>query len=641
MENVGDNPLVSRRFRKEKIMPGEEFVEYIPKPILVIDAESGTILQCNQLASRDFETPIESLLYRPITDICPGISDLNEWKRWVCSVKKTGTLERNETFQNFDGSTFEACVKATYRKLSGKGYIFALVRQKSLYDQNIESIARDSLLLQLVPYVVIETDFTLAVENLNLAAMEFFENRAIDLTEVFSEAFLDRIRNLVETGQELKETIEHRGKFVQWSVIPVLLLKKVYFYGNDVTETILLKQKMEHRDRLEEIGRLAGGIAHDFNNVLATMKGEIELAKQGEAGLEDLRRSLHVMEKGVDHAAGLCHQILTYCRQQASHPRRVDLCRETRELMNMLMSSVRENITLNYTCGDRECYECKICDGVFLDPSQYQQLLMNLVINSRDAIDDTGRIVVKTEYVEVKEGSGIDCFDSKLNPGEYCRITISDDGCGMDETTLKKLFNPFYTTKKSGTGLGLSVVYGIVRQNNGHIRVKSELGRGSTFEIYFPLMKNMDKGKGETTEQAYSHITPGYGCSIEGFNLLVVEDNEDLANVIRAMLKKLGARVELAHSVEEGKKLINSQRKFDILLTDVILTDGSGKDMVAAAVNVSNEIVVVYMSGYPADELGKNGIMDSELLFIQKPFTLKSLERILKTAVMKKISRKA
>ncbi len=375
------------------------------------------------------------------------------------------------------------------------------------------------------------------------------------------------------------------------------------------------RQKLEHQllqtQKMDAIGQLAGGIAHDFNNMLSVIIGNTELALSRISPSERLHEALQDILNAGRRSADLTRQLLAFARKQTVSPKVLDLNDTVAGTLKMLQRLIGENISLVWKPGQALWH-------VRIDPSQVDQLIANLTVNARDAMDDSGEIVIRT--------SNITCDETYLSahpesvPGEYVSLEVSDQGCGMEKETMASIFEPFFTTKKegAGTGLGLSTVYGIVKQNGGFINVHSEPGEGTAFRIYLPRHKD------EVQEAADHKVT----MEIEGGTetVLIVEDEESVLNLNRAMLENLGYRVLAVKGADQALWLAREyEGDIDLLLTDIAMPGMNGKELAERVSTIKPGVKCLYMSGYAADMIDHQGILEEGFQFISKPFSLVDL----------------
>jgi two-component system cell cycle sensor histidine kinase/response regulator CckA len=372
-----------------------------------------------------------------------------------------------------------------------------------------------------------------------------------------------------------------------------------------------LAAELQQAQKMESVGRLAGGVAHDFNNMLSVILGHAELAlEQLEFG-QPLHADLLEIQRAAQHSADLTRQLLAFARKQTITPKVLDLNQVVGGMLKMLRRLIGEDIDLAWSPGSE-------LPRIKIDPAQIDQTLANLCVNARDAIEDVGKVTIETAAVTFGQER---CLDHpETIPGEYVLLAVSDDGCGMDEETLRQLFEPFFTTKEvgTGTGLGLAMVYGIVKQNGGLIDVESEPGRGSTFRIYLPV--NAGRRSRPTTEGVESK------GSSDHETILLVEDEQAILSLGQRMLETLGYRVLPASTPGEALRLAAEHRgEIQLLVTDVVMPEMNGRDLAKRLLSLHPGMRRLFMSGYTADVIAHHGVLDEQVHFIQKPFSRRQL----------------
>jgi two-component system, cell cycle sensor histidine kinase and response regulator CckA len=330
------------------------------------------------------------------------------------------------------------------------------------------------------------------------------------------------------------------------------------------------RAKMQHQllqsQKMESIGRLAGGVAHDFNNMLSVILGHVELALQSMDQDQPLNSRLHNIRKAAERSAALTGQLLAFARKQTVAPKVLNLNETVAGMLKMLRRLIGENIDLAWVPG-------KQAGAIKMDPSQLDQILVNLCVNARDAIKDTGMITIETDATTLDKAACATYPGSE--PGEYARLIVSDNGSGMDATTLSHLFEPFFTTKKmgEGTGLGLATTYGIVRQNKGFINVYSEPGQGTTFRIYLPRHALVMEEQPRATT---AHAKAARGME----TILLVEDEPMILDITTNMLKLQGYTTLPASSPGEALRLAREHAgTIHLLMTDVVMPEMNGRDL--------------------------------------------------------------
>jgi len=381
----------------------------------------------------------------------------------------------------------------------------------------------------------------------------------------------------------------------------------------DITERKQFEAQLQQARRMEAVGRLAGGIAHDFNNLLTIIKGYTELALMRAKGLPELKADVERIEDASERAAGLVRQLLAFSRRQVLQPKVLDLNGIVLGLDKLLRRLMDEDIEM-LTVAD------KTVGAIKADPGQIEQVIMNLVVNARDAMPDGGRLIVETSNVELDSAYARD--HASVRPGRYVMLAVSDTGTGMSAETVAHIFEPFYTTKDSGrgTGLGLSTVYGIVKQSGGYVWVYSEPGRGTTFKVYLPRVD-------EPLEALQSSQTKLPDCVKTGTEtILLVEDEPDLRELTRTVLASKGYTVVEARNAEEAERFAESNgATIHLLLTDVIMPGISGRELAKRIVTLHPAVRVLYMSGYTYNVIAQGGTLERGVSFLQKPFTPNAL----------------
>jgi two-component system, cell cycle sensor histidine kinase and response regulator CckA len=380
---------------------------------------------------------------------------------------------------------------------------------------------------------------------------------------------------------------------------------------------------LEHSQKMEAIGRLAGGVAHDFNNLLAVIAGYSDLLLES-IGPSDLNRAkVEHIKQAATSAASLTRQLLMFSRQQVVQPINLDVNQIVTNTEKMLRRLIKENIEFTVVL-DRDLGRVKA------DPGQIEQIVMNLVVNARDAMPNGGKLRIQTKNVDVDKGSV--SLGPGMQSGQFVLLEVADTGTGMDQHTQAHIFEPFFTTKATGqgTGLGLATVYGIVKQSNGHIEVQSTLGQGSSFKIYFPAVEqeeaNPDSGK-NAAKPAFS-----------GETVLVVEDAKPLRDLICEALGTSGCTVLSARDAQEALSIIN-QRKgpVDLLLTDVVMPGMNGPALAKQVRSLRPQTKILYMTGYSGEFIRADMLIPG-VSFIQKPFTPADLALKLSKMLADKLS---
>ncbi len=380
-----------------------------------------------------------------------------------------------------------------------------------------------------------------------------------------------------------------------------------------------LEAQLRQAQKMESVGRLAGGVAHDFNNMLGVILGHAELALEQVTQNTTLSADLVEIRKAAERSANLTRQLLAFARKQAIAPQVLDLNVTVEGMLKMLKRLIGEAIQLNW--------QPKLhLWPVLVDPTQIDQILANLCVNGRDAIGGIGTMALETENCVLDKS--FCAHHPGAYPGEYAVLSVSDDGCGMDQKTLANLFEPFFTTKGlgAGTGLGLATVYGIVKQNGGFIDVASEPGQGTTFKIFLPRYK----GKAAPVQEKEVPAVVSRGHE----TVLLVEDEPSILALARRMIEQQGYKVIAAGGPGEAIRLaMTHQGEIQLLITDVVMPEMNGRELAEKIRALYPRIKRVFMSGYTADVIAHHGVLEEGMSFIQKPFSKKELADTIRSAL--------
>lgn len=381
--------------------------------------------------------------------------------------------------------------------------------------------------------------------------------------------------------------------------------------AQDTTETKRLQAQFQQAQKMEAVGRLAGGVAHDFNNILGIITGYSELSQEKIDSQLPVAKNLEQIKLAANRAANLTRQLLAFSRQQVVAPRVLDLNMVVNDVSKMLARVVGEDISLVFQPSS-PLWSIKV------DVGQIEQVLLNLVVNARDAMPDTGTITIATANVDLDENYVRE--HEPVIPGEYVMLSVWDTGSGMDEVTRARIFEPFFTTKEAGkgTGLGLASVYGIVKQSNGYIWVYSELGQGTTFKLYFPRVR---------ADVEPLNIVPSSTVMKRGNETIVlVEDEATLRSVTATILRSAGYTVLEAGTPDAAIHLAEMHAgPIQLLLTDVILPFMNGVELSKRLVGLRPDLKVIFISGYGGDELARHISLAPDAVLVEKPVSRRTL----------------
>jgi two-component system cell cycle sensor histidine kinase/response regulator CckA len=382
--------------------------------------------------------------------------------------------------------------------------------------------------------------------------------------------------------------------------------------AEDITDRRQLEEQLRQAQKMDAVGRLAGGVAHDFNNLLMVINGYTEVLLEQLDETSDMHRKVQSIQQAADRAATLTRQLLAFSRKQLLELKIVDINSVIGDMERLLRPLIGENIELVTRLASDTGH-------TRADAGQLEQVIMNLVVNAKDAMPEGGKLTVQSCDVTVRQNLSEHRF---IQPGRYAVISVCDTGHGMDKETQSRIFEPFFTTKEKGkgTGLGLSTVYGIVKQSNGYVFAESELGTGTTFYVYLPRVE--DSAEELSPAKLQQNETGGYET------VLLVEDEESVRELVRLTLASRGYHVLEAENGECGLRIAASfEEHIDILITDVVMPGMGGRELAKRLLALRPGISVLYLSGYTEDAVIAQGLPSPATAFLQKPFTLQNLAR--------------
>ncbi|HXS68111.1 MAG TPA: PAS domain S-box protein, partial [Candidatus Polarisedimenticolia bacterium] len=409
-------------------------------------------------------------------------------------------------------------------------------------------------------------------------------------------------RILLPNGEE--RHVRERGEVVKDATGRPLRIRGIVM---DITERQRLGEQLRQSQKMEAIGQLAGGVAHDFNNILTVIHGHASLLLVDKTMPKNAARSAQQIAQAAERAAGLTRQLLTFSRRQVMQPKRLDLNEVVSNMTMMLGRILGEDIALQLNYWPEPAF-------IKADASMIEQVLLNLVVNARDAMPKGGQLSIKIAVL--KTGSTQHAFGSEARPGEHVCLNVADTGSGIDPENLRHIFEPFFTTKEvgKGTGLGLATVYGIINQHQGWIEVDSEAGKGSTFRVFLPLAK--EPAPAQEARVARQAVRGG------SETILVVEDEVAVRELVCSVLEGHGYKILQA---ETGIKALDvwqrNKKKIDLLLTDLVMPDHlNGRELAEKLRSEKPKLKVIFTSGYTADVVGKDFVLQRGLHYLQKPY---------------------
>jgi two-component system, cell cycle sensor histidine kinase and response regulator CckA len=389
--------------------------------------------------------------------------------------------------------------------------------------------------------------------------------------------------------------------------------------SRDVSDQRALETQLLQAQKMEAVGQLAGGIAHDFNNLLSVMTSYTGILLSELPADSPMRDDMEEVRRAAERAAALTRQLLAFSRRQVLQPQVLDLNEVVRDLERMLLRVLPEDVRLASLLSPK-------LGRVHADPGQLEQVIVNLAVNARDAMPGGGVLTLETSNVELDAEY---CRShAEVSPGAYVLLTVSDTGVGMDAVTQARAFDPFFTTKDvgKGTGLGLSTVYGIVKQSGGHVAIYSEPGVGTTLKVYLPRVDAAATRR--TPSGSHNLVMPGRET------VLLVEDDAQVRLAARRVLESAGYRILEASSATEALRVAEaSDVRIDLLLTDMVMPEMSGRELAVLFRERYPTVVTVFMSGYSEEAVMRQGMLEPQTVFISKPFTPQTLSQRLREAL--------
>ena len=489
-------------------------------------------------------------------------------------------------------------------------------RYRSLVQSSVYGIYRSSLegrFLDVNPALIAMLGYSSAEEVLLLDPEKHVFANPEEHTHLIEEFRRSGTLDGIEVKWKRKDgttiTVRISGRAVSSADEPADVLEAI---AEDVTDRRALEDQFRQAQKMEAVGRLAGGVAHDFNNLLMVISGYAEVMLSKLEAEHHLRDKAQAIQQASDRATTLTRQLLAFSRKQLLELKVVDVNAIVADMERLLRPLIGENVHLVTKLAPEAGY-------TRADSGQLEQVLMNLVVNAKDAMPGGGKLTIQTQNTVIDESHRRG--QTFIGPGRYVTLSVSDTGMGMDKETQSRIFEPFFTTKEKGkgTGLGLSTVYGIVKQSGGYVMVQSELGRGTTFQIYLP----------RTEGAAEKHATPAPRAAAGGTEtILLVEDEESVRQLVRDTLQSKGYRVVEAENGAAGLAAAeNHEGKIDLVITDVVMPGMGGRELVANLTKSRPETKVLYLSGYTEDAILSEGSIEKGTAFLQKPFTLQNLSR--------------
>jgi len=623
--------ITKRRLAEKALHESEEryraLFEGVNEGILVADVEAKKYVLANPAVLRMLGYTHSDIEKVNIWDIHPVEYQEEVIYNFGALVRNERPLASNIPCRRKDGSVFYADIKASWATLDSRECLVSFLTDVSDRRDAQEALEASeerlrTILNSLQVGVVIIDAETRKISDCNPAAANMIglpENRLIGEA---CRKYICRSEEecpILDQGQHINNS-ECLLTRVVGEEIPILkTVTSIKLAGDnyllesfiDVSEKKRLEVQLTQSQKMEAVGRLAGGIAHDFNNLLMAISGHTELILMKMDNQDPMKRRIEEIKKAGERAAALTRQLLAFSRKQVLKPQVISLNQIISNIKNMLNRLIGEDITFITSMHDQ-------LKNIKADAGQIDQIIMNLAINARDAMPNGGELIIETENVIVDKHFGK--LFPEARPGEFVCLSIADDGIGMTQDMIQEIFEPFFTTKEGGTGLGLSVVYGIVKQHGGWIKIYSAPGIGSNFQIFFPVA-NDEEIVVDSEEEFKSQDLQGRGETI-----LVVEDDESVRQVTVEALLENGYNVTEVSSAKEAMSIFKKRAgAFDLVFSDIVLPDETGVQLVERLTKIKPGIRVIFVSGYPGQKSQWADITKQGYPFLQKPYTLKSL----------------
>jgi PAS domain S-box-containing protein len=630
---VGIGTDITKRMMAEEELKLKSFtIDNLAEEVFWM-TRNGRIWNVNDVACEKLGYTREELLSLSVADIDPFVPN-KAWQAYWDNLKRSGSLQFESFHKTKDGRVFPVEIIAKYFNYNGLEYDCAIARDVTQH-KNLEKALQASeelfrTLCDFAPIGIVRTDSEGHIIYSNPSMKKITGTPAPELTgerwiKLIHPEDFEEVTKVIERATKTGSlfSLEHRVLTLQGKTLWVRALGTPLkspddvFLGHvgtveDITEQKNLEAQLRQAQKMEAVGQLAGGIAHDFNNILSAIVGYAYLLQSRLRSDDPSKDDVEQIIESANRAAEVTHSLLTFSKKQNINTKIVFVTDLVKRFEKMLSRVIGEDITISteLSCNEVRC---------MVDAGQIEQVLMNLATNARDAMPKGGKLTLSTKCVDMDEvfiranGYG--------RSGRFALISVSDTGVGMNNDTATKIFEPFFTTKETGkgTGLGLAMAYGIIKQHNGYIDVYSDVGKGTTFNIYIPAADSKEEEIPIAAESL-----PAGGTE----TILVSEDDEKLRKLYKTILKQQGYEVILANNGEEAiEKFVENKDRIHLVLLDMIMPRKSGKEVYDEIKRIKPEMKVIFVSGYTADRLNKESLAGEGVDFIFKPASPKELLR--------------
>ena len=625
-----DRDITERKRAEEALRQSEEkyrtLFDTIADAIYVIDQETGRILDVNTAATKMYGYDRDEWLKMKNVDVSAEPEKTSKATRKVPDhipiryhKKKDGTIFPVEMGLAAFMYKGRQTIIGTSRDITERAKAEEALRESEEQLRSITNTAKDAIIMM---------DDEGKISYWNPAAEEIFgysaqeaigkELHSLIVPEKYLDDFRKGFTEFKKTGKgaAIEKTVELEALKKDGTEIYVeLSLSAIQHKGRwqavgivrDMSEKKQLEDQFRQAQKMEAVGRLAGGVAHDFNNLLTVISGNADLALMSLDPIDPLRRDLEQVKNASVRAANLTGQLLAFSRKQTIQPKVLDLNSIAQDMEKMLRRLIREDIELDIVLLP-DLWSVKV------DRGQVEQVIANLTVNARDAMPEGGELIIETANVVFDEA--LPSLEVEITPGDYVLLSVTDTGCGMTEELKSQIFDPFFTTKAEGegTGLGLSTVFGVVKQNDGYITVDSEPGLGTSINIF------LHRVEGEAEDLSHKAVLNGLPGGTE--IILVVEDEDEVRSMAVRILERSGYKVKSARSGPDALRICEEMEKpFDLIITDIIMPMMRGTELVKLVQDKFwPEVKVLYVSGYVPDVIVQQEILDKNVPYLQKPF---------------------